>query len=201
MSNIKKNSFVCFLFVSLVSFCQQNHTNKTYVTYSNNSSPKHSLVVSQEKVSLIIPSRGLFPEKKVDFRSIIKNDTVYIFEREKIIPQKKGITLNKTEFVSKFTNTHFYQKSKDIIIHIENNRPYFNKTIVDSIIGNDVVYSINGDILIPKKDSIALSVVLDKKKFKSKKLKTLKGEDAVKSYGILGLNGVIEITGKYKKCK
>ncbi len=192
-----------FLLLSpFLSFSQDFFSNSTYVTYSSESVPKHCFFIEQEKVILKIFSKSwLSPEKTIKFSSKIKKDTIYIIEKDKSIKQREGINLNNdNEFVSKFNNTHFYRKSKDVILHLESNRPYYKKTFVDSILGDQVVYSVNQKILMSKKDSIALKDILNKQKFKAKKLKLVKGEKAIKLYGILGLNGVIEINGKFKKC-
>ncbi|WP_422091251.1 hypothetical protein [Tenacibaculum ovolyticum] len=202
MLNIKKGILIiCLLLGSFLSFAQKSFINNTYTTYSTKTLPKHSLFIEHQKVSLKLPSKGLFPEKNINFISEIKNDTIYIFEEKKGIEQAKGIKLANDKLVSKFANTRFYRKSKNAIVQIETERVYFNKTAVDSILGNQIIYAVNNEILKSEKDATTLKNILDKKKFKVKKLKIRKGEKAIKRYGILALNGIIEIKGKYKKCR
>jgi hypothetical protein len=192
---------IFFLLYPFLSFSQGSLSNNIYITYPSESIPQHSFLIDQERVLLKISSKGsLFPQKTIRFSSKIKKDTIYIIKKEKV-NQGKGIKLNDNEFVSQFNNTHFYRKSKDVIVHLQSDRLYYAKAFVDSILGDQVVYSVNQKILMSKKDSITLKDILDKQKFKAKKLKHIKGEKAIKSYGILGLNGVIEIKGKFKKCK
>ncbi len=201
MLNIKKSILICLILNSFLGLSQESFIKNTYTTYSDESLPEHSLFIENSRVLLKVYSKGLFPEKNINFISKITKDTICILGEEKDVDQTKGIKLNNDKLVSKFVNTRFYIKSKNLIVHVETERPYFNKTVVDSIFGNQIIYLVDGKILKSEKDSIVLKDILDKKKFKIQKLKMLKGEKAIKSYGILGLNGIVEIKGRYRRCQ
>ncbi len=202
MLNIKKSIPICLTLIlySCLAFSQKGIITNTYTTYSDELLPKHSLFIENNRVLLKVPSMALFPEKNINFISKIKRDTIYILGVEKDVIHSDGVKLNNDQFVSKLVNTRFYIKSKDVIIHLETNRPYFNNSSVDSLLGNQIIYAVNGKILKSEKDSIALKDILNQEKFEIIELKKLQGEDAITSYGILGLHNIIEINGRYKNC-
>lgn len=176
--------------------------NGTYITSPFKSIPKHSINIEEDNIIITSFSKDfLYHTKKIKFKSKIKGDTIYILKNIKNYKENKGLKINNEKLISFFTNTHFFRESKNKLIHIESNRPYFNKNLVDSILNNQKVYSINNKIHMSQKDSSALKLIFNNKKFKIKKLQVIKPEKAIKTYGVIGLNGIIKIKGKFKKCR
>lgn len=200
---LSTKTFISIFFLSYFCFIPQPFPEgTTYITPSFKSIPKHSVDIQKNNIIITIFSKDMFYRgNEIKFKSEIKGDTIYILNKIKNSKKNGGIKINNEKLISFFTNTRFFIKSKNTLIHTESNRPYFNKKLVGSTLSNQTVYSINGKILMSTKDSSVLNPILNEKKFKIKTLEVIKPENAIKTYGVLGFKGIIKIKGKFKKCK
>ena len=132
----------------------QSFLNNTYVTSSFELISKHSISIEKDNITLTIFSEDLFySENKIKFESEIKGDTICILNVIENVKDAKGLKLDNNKLISHFSNTCFYRESQNILIHTESNRPYFNKIFADDILDNQMVYLVNGEVLMSEKDS------------------------------------------------
>ena len=197
--------FKVFILVGFIGVsCFQEHSNtKIYQSYITDSIPKHQLIIDKNKIIVKIFGKGLFPTTNAKFITKNKIDTIHILERIVDINKNGGIVLPDnitSNFINRFEDTKIYKKSNEKFIFLSDNRPYFKKELIDSLIGNNTIYYINKKLYkVSDENSINIDTIL--KRPKRAKIKILNGKDAYTKYGIIGLNGVIEISDRKIRCK
>ena len=90
--------------------------------------------------------------------------------------------------------------SNEEILLAEEDRPYFQKKLVDSILGENTVYAINDEVYRIPEDISDTSKLYDQlEKPKKAEVKILSGKEAFEKYGVIGFKGVVEIVDQPKK--
>lgn len=204
MLSIKILKVCVFIGFIAISYSQEQSNSKIYQSYITDSIPKHLLIIDDKKVIIKIFGKGLFPSTSNEFITRTQNDTIFLLNE--LVKNKKteGLIMSNyftNQFTKQFRNGKIYKKSNKELIFLNKNAPYFKKELVDSIIGNNTIYYINGKLFKSSLNSSENQIDLNKvlKKPKRAKLKILDGKQAYEKYGIIGLYGIIEITDR-KRC-
>lgn len=175
--------------------CVDVRTN-TYLTYVEKDQLSHELITSNKKIKLKVLSQGLFYGSTYNF-NVKKNRGIYHLALIIDTSNQKGLIVKDNplnQLLAQFDNREIKIRSENEIFLINENRPYFNKTTVDSIIGDNTVYSVNDKLYsVPKDFADASEIYKLIKKPKKAKVKVLTGKEAYERFGIIGLKGVIEI--------
>ncbi|MBL4746579.1 MAG: hypothetical protein JKY08_09465 [Flavobacteriaceae bacterium] len=201
MSNIKFIITVLLIGFINISYSQIPENNQIYQTYTTDSIPYHLLIIKNNKLIIEIPRKNdiTFGSRTL-FNIRTEKDTIFIINKLISDTKKEGIVILNS-FTKHFVNTKIYKKSNNKLFFLNQNRPYFKKKLVGNLIGDNTIYYINGRLFkVPinsSKNQININKIL--KKPKRAKFKMLKGKQAYEKYGIIGLNGVIEISDR-KRC-
>ncbi len=177
----------------------------TYVTYHTDEVLFHEIRLLSEELCLFVPPRPLFNSINSCYKVRIANDTIAVE-----LPKKNAgesaediIQVDKDAdgLIQRFMNGKFRMISKNEIRLSPTNRPYFDISYLDSLIGkNQRVCAVQGEIKrIPADfdDFSEIENLYDKPK--KIKIKKLDGKEGYEKYGAIGIRGVIEFYEK-KKC-
>jgi len=192
MLSIKKIIAIVNLLFTTVVLGQQ------YVTYTENEIPNHSIMIKDSILEVNTFDKNMLSEIKIGFLTEFKSDT--LITHEKIQSKKSNGIRLFSDFLESFYNAKFIKTGNDKIILIDDNRPYFSKKTIDSIIGDNYIFYVNG-ILHKSPLDKALDLKRFLKKPKKSNVKKLTGKQAYKKYGLIGIYGVFEIDDKKKYCK
>lgn len=214
MLNIKIIKAYIFIGFIITSYSQEKSNLEIYRSYVTDDIPYHKLIINNDEKITIERSVKLLSivTYSTEFLTKTKNDTIFIISE--MVYNKKANSNGKTkkangfkvknplseQFIKYFKNGKLYKKSDTELIFLNKKQPYFKKKLIDSIIGDERIFIINCKIYKPSiSPSISVNETLENPK--RAKLKLLKGKKAYKKYGIIGLNGAIEISDKKKRCK
>jgi hypothetical protein len=200
MSNIKLIITIILVGFTNMSYSQKYENNEAYQSYKTNTIPYHLLIFEKNKLIIEIPRKDAitFGTRTV-FSTQTKKDTIFILNELTNVAKQKGIVVTN-HFTNQFINSKIYKKSNNELLFIDKNRPYFKKELIDSLIGNNTIYYIN-EKLYKASDENQINIDTILKKPKRAKIKIWKGKEAYEKYGIIGLNGVIEISDRKRRCK
>jgi len=200
MLNIKIIITILLIGFINISFSQTSENSQIYQTYSTEAIPYHLLIIKNKKLIIEIPRKNdiTFGSRTL-FNKRTEKDTIFIIN-ELIKDTKKGGIIISNSFTKQFINSKIFEKSNNELLFINKNRPYFKKRLIDSLIGDNTIYYINKKLYkVSNRNSINIDTILEKPK--RAKIKILKGKQAFEKYGVIGLKGVIEISGRKKRCK
>jgi len=205
MLNIKCLLIIVLLGFVSMSYSQQQENNQVYKTYRTDSIPYHLLIIDKDKLIIEIPRNDAVTFRtSAVFITRTEKDTITIFNKLADHIKQEGIVIKNhsiDHFINQFIKAEIYKKSNNELLFIKKNRPYFKKELVDSVIGDNTIYYINDKLFKIPINSNEKLIDINKilKKPKRAKVKILKGKQAYEKYGIIGLNGVIEIFDKKKR--
>lgn len=192
MLNIK---IVFILF--LIGFSKKSFSQE-FRTYITDFIPYHTLILKNDTLFINIPKKNITSfGSSIKFLTKKKEGTIYILDKL-IYKNKKGGIILPNLFANQFINKKINKKSDNELII--NNKPYFKKDFVFELIGDNKIYYINGKLFKIHNNSNEIDLNKVLKKPKRAKLKILNGLQGYEKYGIIGLNGVIEISDKKKRC-
>ena len=186
--------FVAILFLSVFK-CSLSQDYRTYVT---DSIPLHTVTLKKDSLFVnIIKKNIITPSQTAVFHTKTINDTIYIVNRHLPKISQNGVIISNA-FFDQFLRKKIYNYSKNQLII--NNRPYYKKTFVSELIGPNKIYYVNGKLfkIGNNKSEIDLTKIL--KNPKKTKIKILDGKKAYEKYGVIGINGIIEIFDR-KRCR
>ncbi|PID67536.1 MAG: hypothetical protein CR968_06210 [Flavobacteriia bacterium] len=199
MSNIKLLTFILLLMNSCYAQdCTQHDTN-TFLTYSDKQIPSHQLILCDKQIELTIYPQGLRYGDTYTFDLEKNNDLL----RLKLVidtTYQEGVKVEDEwieNIIDQFNNKTIKIISEKELLLIDEQRPYVQERIVDSLLGKNTIYCVNGKICkIPEDypDTSELYKLINKPK--KAKVQILSGKEAYKRYGIIGFNGVVEIKDK-----
>lgn len=207
MSNKIKYSFL-FLIVTICAFSQNNEESFfTYSIYDPNDlnlSRTHKLILARDSLWIIQLPFGLYPEQRYSFSYTKKNNIIFIKKKEDDSSNKIGVKI-KNSIIEQFLNNSIQIISENELLLLGENRPYYSEKYIKEITGNNYpkiwnVLIIDGEII--SENSYEINELLEKYKRKVKFTAVFwKGKEAINKYGVKGLSGVFEITGKTKRSK
>jgi len=167
--------------------------NATYRTTTGDTQSSHYLTfIDKVDCRLTFPAHGhVIMTKRLDF------DLTYKVSGDTIV--FAGTSLDTTnQVVRRFLNSRFILKSDKVMYDLVSGYPYVDKRLIDD---KHTIYSIDGEIFKQNNSHKAKGrlkrklkqIAEDKDKYT---FNILKGKPAYDKYGVIGMNGIIEIERK-----
>ena len=211
MSN---RGYICFFTILMFQVFRGqeftiNNDTLAFTTYNINELSKHELLFTKDKMGLrTISETGLGGSSLTWYKTTIHSDTIHFHKK----PIKDTLLFDdimiddisfKSSFFEEFVEGSFLVISDIELLHQHSNRPYFKKSYIDSLFGEDnFAFAFNGEILkVGTKEDPQTHFNSKLEKPKKAKVKILDGKLGYKKYGVMGIKGVVEFYDKKRRKK